>query len=299
MMDGAQRKATNLRGVVSSAARSESQRLCDRLAELGLLESKRIHPHMVPAPGMLRKTLPRARTAEVDEMGQVWGGCVAEGGGKWSNVIGTWRIPTVKPGLDDAVGVDGWLLSHWVGLDGYGNGELLQCGVAQQIKSDGTKRLYPWYEWYIDPIPDGAPDYVHAQAIDNFDCEVHDTMCGAAEYFVGEDGVKRGRLTLANVTKGTHFSIELDPPSAAVTMPGKSAEWVVEVYNGGYAKGHSIAFFTPIPFTACSSESPTALGFPGAATVIEVTRNDGNEMTSMTPVNGDHFYANYYKYNID
>ena len=34
-------------------------------------------------------------------------------------------------------------------------------------------------------------------------------------------------------------------------MEGVSAEWVVEDYNGGYAKNHSRAFFTPIQFTQC------------------------------------------------
>lgn len=297
---GDQRRATNLRGVVSTSAPHHSPLLRTRFAELGLSEDLRIHPHMVRAEEMVRKVLPRRETCGDAEMSDhVWGGCVAHGAGKWSAVTGTWRVPAIKPGLDDNAGVDGWLLSHWVGLDGSGSKEVLQCGVAQQIKPDGKVLCYPWYEWYVESAPSDAPVYIHAQKIDAFTCEVHDTICGAAEYFTGADGKKRGRLTLANVTNGGHFSIELDPPTDTVTMAGVSAEWVVEDYNGGYAENHSLAFFTPIQFTQCSSDSPTMMGYPGIADVVEVMRTDGKEMTKTGAIKGNGYQAAYYEYIID
>jgi hypothetical protein len=287
---------TNRAGVYASAALPADPMLRGRFLELGVSPEDRIIPHLSHSKGPSTKVRRRraaqgameARLAFTDNL---WAGCPI-GGGSWSSITGTWKVPAAGKGIDDPPGKDGfyWMYA-WVGLDGYGENELLQIGISHRVGADGQPEYWGWYEW----VPKGP------QTIDNWSVKRGDIVCAMVEYLKDSAGHNNaGSVSLLNLTSGQHFSLTLSPPSG-VTMPGASAEWIVEDPGSGYPD-YSLALFTPMTFSNCSCLSADGLkrGIPGDGDLENIVNSKGTQMTVVQSNPGaDTFSVAYYKYNID
>lgn len=280
---------TSQPGVYASQKGPANAALRARFEKLGLSPDKRIIPTLVPSEGPSTRTTKKgARDARArgSFTGNLWSGCAIPGG-KWESITGTWNVPTAEAGIDDPPGKDGnyWMYA-WVGLDGYGENELLQIGVSHFIDKDGRALYWGWYEW----LPSGP------QSISNWSVKPGDMVCGFVEYL--KDGAGKnvgGSITIVNLTTGEHFSLDLNPP-AGVGMLGGSAEWIVEDPGSGYPD-FSLAAFSPVSFTSCTCHDGSAnTGVPGDGDVLNIANAKGTQVTNVTSNPGeDHFGVTYYK----
>lgn len=269
-----------------------------RFEALGMKPGDQVHARTAPGIGPrsgFRRTRAEHTTVNARLVGtnHRWAGCVFTSG-TWSSITATWKVSAVENGIDDPPGADGnyWMYS-WVGLDGWGENELLQTGIAQCVKADGTTTISGWYEW----VPDG-PQFISS---DDWPVAEHDLVCAMVEYVKGPEGTNvSGTITLANLTSSKYYTKNLDAPTG-VTMPGQTAEWVVEDPGGGYDSTYSLALFTPLTFTSASCESSDgSTDVPGDATIENITNAAGTQMTDVgSQAGADNFWVAYYKYNID
>jgi hypothetical protein len=119
-----------------------------------------------------------------------------------SSVAGSWTVPAVPASGPDAFS------ASWVGVDGYGNGQLIQTGTGQDTEN-GQSLYFAW--WEVLPAPETA--------ISSIVVAPGDRMSAA---------LAKGRtgdwtITLDDLTTGRKFS-------AAVPYGGSgdSAEWIEE-----------------------------------------------------------------------
>ena len=62
-----------------------------------------------------------------------------------SNVVGSFSIPAINYGAENCSYAP-YIAAIWVGMDGFGNGDVLQAGV--NAFGCGTPSYLPWFEWY-------------------------------------------------------------------------------------------------------------------------------------------------------
>ncbi|MGA2952211.1 MAG: G1 family glutamic endopeptidase [Caulobacteraceae bacterium] len=233
----------------------------------------RLTPIMKVQEGRTHLRGPVTRGEDGTYYGGGWSGGAVKG--KWSGVIGQWKIPTVYKPREPAGEDGGWTSSSWVGLDGaYTSNDVLQAGVAQQVDGAGKASYVAWYEWYAPSTPT-SPPYIWQINITNMPVSAGDVMFCSVQYL----GTTAGHLWLMNVTTGKQMSITLAPPPGA-TFDGESAEWIMEC-NDGAEPSEALPGFTPIDFTGCVACGPSVASVtPAGGDVFVIVDGQGTPLTS-------------------
>ena len=150
-----------------------------------------------------------------------WSGYVNTSGtyGRGSNSFYYVYSDFVVPVARQAFGVanNTWdYASAWVGIDGWGSGDVLQAGVEFDAYASifGTSTFYsPWYEWY--PYSEVRITNLPIAPGDDYFVEVWSTSA------------TQGYAYLVNQNTNQAVSIGFTAP-AGTTLAGNSAEWIVE-----------------------------------------------------------------------
>jgi hypothetical protein len=130
-------------------------------------------------------------------------------------------FPTGDNSTCNPVGlIDQWF-TGWVGMDGFGNGDVLQAGGYAEIGClNGTTDYYYglWSEWYPTNY---MTLMMEAQAGDVFFCEVWNT------------DAKTGYAYCLDKTSNTYQTVQEPPCVSSCSFMGNSAEWIVERPSAG------------------------------------------------------------------
>jgi hypothetical protein len=155
-------------------------------------------------------------------------------------------VPPQPAGTDG-----GWESSSWVGLNGdsaSGTQDILQTGIRQSVNAAGTPKYVAWYEWFANG--DTTPPYVFESDLLNITPKAGDTIFGQV-YFANGMGTAfiwdKSIAPLNNPTSANSFAVTLSPPVGA-TVPGRSAEWIMEAPDSA-EPGTSLPAFTPVTFS--------------------------------------------------
>jgi hypothetical protein len=178
-----------------------------------------------------------------------WSG-YAQTGGVYQSITGCWAVPSVTPGTSVPA-----YSSAWIGIDGDGNGDLIQTGTEQDWSSSTGQapfaaNYFAWWEilpYTATPIP--------------MSITPGDQMCAS----IGEIGTSgQWTISLTNETSGGTFSTQ--QPYAG---PADSAEWIVEA-----------------PFATDGSYNcgPCTLASYGLTTFSQATEDGADP--ELTPTNG-------------
>jgi Peptidase A4 family len=125
-------------------------------------------------------------------------------------VYGQWTQPYVYPLANPPAGPQ--TVGFWVGLDGYGNGQVLQAGTAVTVNGN-TVNHWAWTEWY----PNSAVQ------ITNFPVAPGNVIT----CLVCAPQSDHGFVSMMNERTQQAVSVGLTPPPG-ITSIGASAEWIVE-----------------------------------------------------------------------
>jgi hypothetical protein len=245
------------------------------------LAKDRIIPESHPQLGVTHNYRGAAPKLQKDSTytGQVWAGAGTKTG-KWTSIIGYWKIPTVSvpPEVQGTEG--GWNSSSWLGLDGFFfSNDVLQAGVQQKVVwipflNIGIPIYVAWYEWFAPPQAN-SPGYIYQTNIANFPVKPGDEVYCSVQY----NGTTSGSISFANDTTGQHFSITLAPPPGA-NFNGQSCEWIMEAPDGGEPTS-SLPRFTPVTFTSALACGPNnAVANPKSGDIMNIATTGGNILTS-------------------
>lgn len=168
-----------------------------------------------PARDVPAVTAPRAgATAVVDNAtSSNWSGAVdfAPAGKSFGFVGGQWTVPSPNTAADGD-----YYASEWVGIDGWGSGDVLQAGTETHVTKFWLFRstsVYAWWEWY----PAGEV------AISNLPVSPGDVMyC-----LICADTATHATVSFSNQSTGVGTRFDITPPSGT-KLVGNSAEWIVE-----------------------------------------------------------------------
>jgi len=247
------------------------------------LAKDRIVPESHPQLGVThnyRGAAPKKQT-DATYTGQVWAGAGTKTG-KWTSIIGNWKIPSVSEPPEAQGTEGGWNSSSWLGLDGffYSN-DVLQAGIQQRVisiplLSIGFPIYVAWYEWYAPP-KSNSPGYIYQTNIANFPVSPGDEVYCSVQY----NGTTSGSISFANNRTGQHFSITLAPPPGA-NFNGQSCEWIMEAPDGGEPTS-SLPKFTPVTFTSALACGPNnAFANPASGDIMNIATTGGKMLTATT-----------------
>jgi hypothetical protein len=165
-----------------------------------------------------------------------WGGVVMEDSALGFNpaepiifASGEWLIPTITPVPNEPA--QSLTVGFWLGIDGFGNNQVLQAGMAATITGNNIN-YWVWTEWY----PIGAVQ------VTNFAIKPGDEL----SVLVCATQSGQGYVALNNTTTGVATSVNIAPP-AGVTSQGATVEWIVEGISA------DLPDFSPITFTNISA----------------------------------------------
>jgi hypothetical protein len=171
-------------------------------------------------------------------------------------VYGEWFVPTItgvanEPNQAETVG-------FWVGIDGFGNSQVLQAGMAATITGSSVN-YWVWTEWY----PIGAIQ------VTNFPIKPGDYIT----VLVCANQPNHGFCSLLNKTTNQATSIGILPP-ANTTSIGATAEWIVEGISP------ILPVFSTIVFSNCSAGTKShTLNLTGG-TITEITGAGNANLTA-------------------
>ena len=161
------------------------------------------------------------------------------GADTFSDVRGTWQIPTVT-GSKRSTSYS----SIWVGLDGYANATVEQIGTEQDWTKRG-QRNYAWFEMY----PSGA------YLISGFPVNPGDSISAQVQY----EGNGVFQLTINNTTRGASFTVPSNY-TISTSATRQSAEWIVEAPWSGRVL--PLADFGTVNLSGCNATSTGSSGNP-------------------------------------
>jgi hypothetical protein len=174
-----------------------------------------------------------------------WGGVVARparlgfrtlrGPLRANTVYAQWTIPGVFPASNPAGDI---VAGFWVGIDGWGNSQVLQAGVAVTVHPNATVEWWAWTEWWTQEYKDPAV------RVDNFPVSVGDTV----SVLVCAPTQDHGVAFLHNLTTGLATSVGIDQPGSDIHSIGATAEWIVEGISADLP-----VFLPSVTFSACSA----------------------------------------------
>jgi hypothetical protein len=192
------------------------------LAPWGQGQALSVNPD-VEQPGPPPAQLPHiaGQTESVLESSN-WSGLIDTGGTAFTGVGAQWTVPSVPATQSSTAS------GTWVGIDGYGNSNLIQTGTAQESMG-GDTLYYAWYE--ILPAPVQVIGLV-------------------------SPGDQMGASVVESTTPGTWtISIEDFTSSNSFSAPfsysgpAASAEWIEEVPTALSPPQPALADFGSVPFT--------------------------------------------------
>jgi hypothetical protein len=247
------------------------------------LAKDRIVPESHPQLGITHNYRGPAPKKQEDTTysGQVWAGAGTQTG-KWTGVIGYWKIPAVSVPSEPQGTEGGWNSSSWLGLDGFFfSNDVLQAGIQQRViwvpfAQIGIPIYVAWYEWYAPPQAN-SPAYIYQTNIANFPVSPGDEVYCSVQY----NGTTSGVIYFANDSTGQHFSITLAPPPGA-SFNGQSCEWIMEAPDGGEPTS-SLPRFTPVTFTSAIACGPNnAIANPASGDILNIATTGGTTLTNTT-----------------
>jgi hypothetical protein len=151
-----------------------------------------------------------------------WSGSVAlpPRGRTFGWIEGQWTVPNPH-----APGLGSFYASEWIGIDGWGSGDVLQAGTETEIIDLGiftVRQIYAWWEWF----PAGEV------AITNLSVSAGDVMyC-----LICVNSTTTATVYITNQSTGVTTSFSISAPRGT-SLVGNSAEWIVErpTVNGSVA----------------------------------------------------------------
>jgi peptidase A4-like protein len=172
------------------------------------------------------------------------------------SVYGEWFIPTITsiPNEPQA----GQTVGFWVGIDGFGNNQVLQAGSAATISGQNVD-YWVWTEWY----PLGAI------RVSNFPIKPGDYLT----VLVCANQPNHGFCSMLNKTTNQAISIGITPPGN-LTSIGATAEWIVEGISS------ILPVFSPVVFTNCSAGTKNHAFNMHGGIVTEITGAGGANLTT-------------------
>jgi Peptidase A4 family len=164
-------------------------------------------------PGSRKRARVRTSLNVANATSSNWSGSVA---GPPANrtfgwIEGQWTVPNPH-----APATGSYFASEWVGIDGWGSGDVLQAGTETEIVDIGffkVSQVYPWWEWFpsgevaITNLPVSAGDVMYCLICVN-------SRTTATVYLTNQSSLVTTTFSIT-APKGT-------------TLVGNSAEWVVE-----------------------------------------------------------------------
>jgi hypothetical protein len=141
-----------------------------------------------------------AKKTHTETTSENWAGYAAQGS-DFSEVSGSWVIPTVQPGKTLATD------AAWVGIGGVSSQDLIQSGT-QEITINGQVQYQAWTE-VLPAVSKPLNINVHPGDAISVD--------------IAETSVNKWRITFANVTSGQIATKDL-----SYTSSRSSAEWIEE-----------------------------------------------------------------------
>lgn len=170
-------------------------------------------------------------------------------------VYGEWFIPTITPLINEPGTAE--TVGFWVGIDGFGNNQVLQAGSAATITGRNIS-YWVWTEWFpLDAI-----------RVDNFAIRPGDYLT----VLVCANTPTHGFCTMMNKTTNQITSIGITNPPGVTSM-GATAEWIVEGISD------ILPAFSSMVFANCSAGTRTHKLNCRAATITEIT-GAGGALTS-------------------
>jgi hypothetical protein len=239
------------RAVSAGAAPHQAQ----RVAEVAAVTH---HHPMIPAPH--RQLTPQNAIAQSDN----WSGYALTGSaGQFASVTGCWQVPTAaSSGSNDTYS------SSWIGIDGDGNGDLIQTGT-QSDWNEGQGVYFAW--WEILPAPETL--------ITSITVLPGDTVCAALE----PAGWGRWTMTLSDETAAQSFAT-----TQAYNGPRSSAEWITEaptaLVNGSFCV-LPLADYGQVNVAGGINGSPVSLSSSDGLQMVPSSQADctGSEPNYSTP----------------
>jgi hypothetical protein len=173
-----------------------------------------------------------------------------------NTVYGEWFIPTVTPIPNEPP--QGQTVGFWAGIDGYGNGQVLQAGSAATVS--GSNVVYwVWTEWY----PIGAIQ------VTNFPIKPGDYLT----VLVCAPQPDHGFCSMLNKTTNQATSIGINHPPNTTSI-GATAEWIVEGISS------ILPVFSTIVFTNVSAGTKDHAFNASGGIITEITGSGGNNLTA-------------------
>jgi hypothetical protein len=220
-----------------------------------------------------------------------WAGNVltAGAGVQFTGIMGMWTVPTVHKPLSGPFQQGAgngffasWSSSSWIGIDGYGTGDVFQAGVEHDLVAfDLFSELdipdyYAWTEWFpAGPVGVGG-----------FSVSPGDLMSVILTAHVTARAAPTGTALLLNATNGNFTTVPMQGPPLKSKTPftGNSAEWIVETPCTANC-GTDSAQFTELPqlglvgFFDAEAITSKGYGIEGATGIA-----DGNAPATATLV---------------
>jgi hypothetical protein len=143
-----------------------------------------------------------------------WSGAAVfspEGASPCNVVAGQWTVPSPNTAVNGS-----YYASEWVGIDGWGSGDVLQAGTETAVTKSlifELKQVYTWWQWYP----------ANEVKISNLPVSPGDVMyC-----LISADSTTHATVWFTNASRylGTRF--EITPPDGT-SLVGNVAEWIVE-----------------------------------------------------------------------
>lgn len=179
-------------------------------------------------------------------------------GGPFTAASGTFTVPSLTGAANSTEN-----MSAWVGIDGWGNDNLIQAGVDEDVDpSSGRVDIWPW--WEILPAASAPITTVSVSEGDSVTVTIWQVSGTLWE------------ISLVDNTNGQSFATQ-----QSYSGSGASAEWIVEApENGTNQTIYPIAPYSP-------SVSFTNLGIAGGQTALnEVTLSQGSPAADVSTPSG-------------
>lgn len=194
---------------------------------------------------------------------QPWAGNIGTGGG-YSSVYLNWNVPCIASGSQSGKS------SHWLGIGGVGNNNLVQTGTASQTSYFLGFQQYSYYAW-VENVAASNP----------YEQQVFSVNCG--DYMFAE--VYGGNVMYISDNSSGNYSTQAYGPNAN----SSTFECIAEDPNNG---SQSLADFRYVVFTGCGGNR----GEVGQVShyYTNVTKN-GNTLTSVGPITNNGDYTVYWK----
>jgi hypothetical protein len=219
---------------------------------------------------------PGPRSPRVSASGKIanatssnWSGSVAfpPANRSFGWIEGQWTVPNPH-----APAVGNYYASEWVGIDGWGSGDVLQAGTETEIVDIGifsATQVYAWWEWY--PAGEVAITNLSVSPGDVVYCLICVNSTTTATVYISNQS--------SLVT--TSFSITAPKGTALV---GNSAEWIVErpSVNGSIT---SLTDFKVVYFDegiAGLSGAPFTIVTLGSGAAVTMTGNNNASLSIPT-----------------